>query len=138
MLVNLGTKVEPFLKRIETLRADRDTERGESMARCRAIADDIKNVYGDAEAAGIEPKALKALVKRRALEGQITGLPAEFDEEEARQYETLATQFAGTPLGEWASRAEPDWQERPDEADLAKIGRGRGRRKDTDALADAH
>ena len=136
---DLAARADPFLRRIESLRTDRETERGESMARCRVIADDIKEVYGEAKSKGIEVKALKALVKRRTLEGQIAALPAEFDIDEQAQYQALAEAFGDTPFGRhMAAKAtgqpEPDpWEqdERPDEEHLAKVGRGRGRpRKD--------
>lgn len=114
--------------------ADRDSERGESMARCRRIADDIKEVYGEAKGAGLNVKSLKGHVKRRRLEAKIAAIPAEFDIDEQAQYDALcsvAEAFKGTPMGDHA-REEADalrggnGEERPDEEHLARIGRGRG------------
>lgn len=119
-------RAAPFIKRIENLIADRDSERGESMARCRRIADDIKEVYSEAKGAGLNVKSLKGHVKRRRLEAKIAAIPAEFDIDEQSQYDALcanAEAFKGTPMGDHArERAEAM---RPDEANLTRIGRGR-------------
>ena len=139
---DLAARADPFLRRIESLRTDRATERGESMARCRVIAEDIKEVYGEAKDAGIEVKALKALVKRRTLEGQIAALPAEFDIDEQAQYQALAEAFGDTPFGRMAKQKagavhadDIDMDTRTDEEHLTKIGRGRRRSADASATA---
>jgi hypothetical protein len=104
---------------------ERDSERGEAMARCRQIADSIKEVYGEAKEAGLAVKALKGHVKKRRLEKQIAAIPAEFDIDESSQYDALcavAEAFADTPMGDHLR--EQAEQERPDAEHIARIGRG--------------
>ena len=103
----LPEKAAPFLERIEQLCSNRASEKATSMQRCSAIADDIKEVYKEAKAAGVEVKPLRAVVKRRTLEGQIEALPAEFELDELAQYSTLVDAFGTTPMGEWMNSHRP-------------------------------
>ncbi len=131
----LAEKARPFVARIENLMADRETERGESMARCRRIADDIKEVFAEAKGSGLNVKALKGHVKKRKLEAKIAAIPAEFDIDEQAQYDELcadAERFKDTPMGDHlrekaeAMRGRGNGEEpREDEEHLARIGRGR-------------
>ncbi len=131
---DLAAKAEPFLKRVEAIEAEKESEKGTYMERCKALNEDRKEVYVEAKDVGVNVKALKALVHQRKLEAKIKTLDADFDIDEQAQFAALALAFAGTPFGEHArARAEkaggseeaaPD--ARPDEENLARIGRGSG------------
>jgi uncharacterized protein (UPF0335 family) len=100
---DLATKAEPFVRQIEEIDDDLESEKGEYMSRCRVLRDKRKDVFGDAKDAGIAVKPLKAVVKRRKLENKIAGLPSDFDIDESAQYSALASAFAGTPFGDFAA-----------------------------------
>lgn len=160
---DLASKASAYIERIENLMADRETIKGEMMAKCREIADDIKEVVGEAKSVGVAVKPLKAIIKRRTLQKRIDGLPAEFDIDEAAQFDVLARAFCDTPMGGYfAKRADetrkPDDGDdkdlrprhlrqpgasvaseapaRPDEEALGKVGRGRGRKAASEDAVD--
>jgi uncharacterized protein (UPF0335 family) len=114
-LTNLSDKAKPFLDRIEALHSDRESVRGEAMAKCRAISDNIKEVYVDAKLSGIQTGPLKATVKLRRLQGQIAALPSQFEDNgEAAQYQELSNAFGDLPFGRWARGEDPlTWTEPP-------------------------
>jgi len=82
-------RAEPFLQRIESLYDDLESERGSYMERCRTIRDDIKIVLGEAADAGIPKKALKGLVKFRALKRKQNAIAFGIEDDEAKIYEQL-------------------------------------------------
>ena len=51
-----GTRIKSFIERIERLEEEK-----------KAIAEDIKDVYGDAKALGFKTKIIKAIVKLRKV-----------------------------------------------------------------------
>jgi uncharacterized protein (UPF0335 family) len=104
---DLATKAETYLRLIEEIDEELDSEKVAYMSRCGVLRDRRKDVFGAAKDDGIQVKPLKAIVKRRKLENKIAGLPSEFEIDEAAQYEALAAAFAGTPFGDFAaSRAD--------------------------------
>lgn len=113
---------------------ERDSVRGEAMARCRQLADDIKVVYGEAKDEGLAVKALKGRIKRRQKLREVAAIPAEFDIDETSQYDAqcAADDFAGTPMGAFMQREQAEQarngngeEPREDEEYLKRIGRGR-------------
>lgn len=130
---DLAAKAEIYIRQIEEIDDDLESEKGDYMSRCRVLRDKRKDVFGAAKDNGIAVKPLKAVVKRRKLENKIAGLPSDFDIDKSAQYEALAAAFAGTPFGDFAhARAHANEDDgdvgeaaRPDEEHLAKIGRGR-------------
>lgn len=133
-------KAEAFLKRIETLIAEGESAQGTYMAECKERREDIKEIYEEAKDAGVAVKALKGIVKKRALEKKIAAIPAGLDIDEASAYASLVEGLG--PLGEAAAKAaghkpksddERDFrssaqrqaeQERAAEAALSGVGRG--------------
>jgi uncharacterized protein (UPF0335 family) len=100
---DLAAKAKPFVRQIEEIDDDLESEKGEYMSRCRVLRDKRKDVFGAAKDDGIAVKPLKAIVKRRKLERRIDALPSEFDVDESAQYSALAEAFAGTPFGDFAA-----------------------------------
>jgi len=139
-------QTRPFMERIETLHADLESERGKYMAACKSIREDVKVVYQEAKDAGCNAKALRSLIKWRALEKRQQMIEGGLDEDEgaiyARLVETLgplgmaAASAAGYEDGDDGERADNDDQRdlrprhmtqpdaRPDEEHLARVGRG--------------
>lgn len=131
-------KAEGFLKRIEAVHAELESERGKYMAACRPLREDIKDLYVEAKDAGVPAKALRALVKHRQLEKQQHGLSEGLDIDEQATFETLVEALG--PLGRAAAKAagvevDDDKDVRPrhlkdktearaDEAALDKVGKG--------------
>jgi len=151
----LEGRAQPYMKRIESLMGDLDSERGAYMAKCKPIHEDIREVYAEAKDNGVPVKALKGLVKWREFEKKQAKIGQDFaDLDEKASYDQLIDTLG--PLGFAAARAagyadnddhdtgdqrdvrprhmtQPDAQadgngaepERADEAELARVGRGR-------------
>lgn len=114
-------KAAPFLQRIENLHADLESKKGSYMAECKTVREDIKLVYGEAKEAGVPAKALRGVVKYRALTRKMDAIADGLDIDEQSSYETLVEalgDFASTELGAAVlahvprkgknGRAEPD------------------------------
>jgi uncharacterized protein (UPF0335 family) len=82
-------RAEPFMKRIENLLDDIDSKRGTYMAEVKEVREDIKNVYTEAKDNGVPVKALRSLIKFRALERKQQALSDGLENEEAQIYEQL-------------------------------------------------
>jgi len=134
-------KAEGYLKRIETLLAEMESAKGTYMAECKERREDIKEIYAEAKDAGVPVKALRGVVKMRALDKKLNAIADGLDEDEAEAYELLCEALG--PLGAAAAKAaghksknddderdlRPDAlkqadQARADEAELAKVGKG--------------
>lgn len=130
-------KAEGFLKRIETLLAEMESAKGTYMAECKEWREDIKEIYTEAKDGGVPVKALRGVVKARALDKKLKSIGDGFDIDEKAAYETLCEALG--PLGAAAAKAagyaddnrdlRPDnlkqaEKERADEAELARVGRG--------------
>lgn len=64
----------------------------------KAIADDVKDVYGEAKSRGYDPKTIREIIKLRKMR------PDERREREAMidTYKAALGMLDGTPLGKWA------------------------------------
>jgi uncharacterized protein (UPF0335 family) len=100
---SLEGKSENYLKRIENLLGDLDSKRGEYVAECKVLREDIKEIFVEAKDHGVPVKALKQLVKYRQLEKRQQALSAGLDTDEAAAYDTLVEQLG--ELGMAAKRA---------------------------------
>jgi uncharacterized protein (UPF0335 family) len=109
-------RAEPYLKRIENLLAHIESEKGACGARCKLIHADIKEVYKEAKNDGVPVKALKGLVKYRALEKKQAAIGDGFDLDEAAEFEQLIDALGD--LGIAAARAAGYAPEEDDERDL--------------------
>jgi uncharacterized protein (UPF0335 family) len=143
----LEGRAQPYVKRIEKLLDDLDSERGRYMANCRPIHEDVREIYGEAKENGIPVKALKGLIKWRELEKKQAGIGADFaDIDEKAQYDQLVEALG--PLGFAAAvaaghrSAEPEQEQERDlrppflqEANGGAEPANEGERPDADALA---
>lgn len=147
-------KAEGFLSRIETLLAEMETAKSVYMNECKERRADIKEIYGEAKDAGVIPKALRGVVKARALEKKLDAIPDGFDDDESAAYETLCEALGD--LGRAAAKAKgyakdddekdlrPDAlkqaeKERADADALSKVGRGpEAKAAAVDSLAGKH
>ena len=90
------------LKAVERKNDKLATLQGEYMAACKAEREDIKDIYATAKDRGVQTRALKMLVKHRAIrhrmDRDIVGL-----EEDIRaafqNYDHAANKWDTTPLG---------------------------------------
>jgi uncharacterized protein (UPF0335 family) len=141
---SLGGIAEPFVIRIENVHNDLESLKGEYMQRCQARREDIKQICIEAKDKGVNPRALKGVVKARALQRKIDGIDDGFDETEAAAYRELAETLgplgnaaanrAGFAKGNGDDDLRPPFMKDPDkaaahEAGLKTVGRGRGRPK---------
>ena len=90
-----------LLERIERLVEER-----------KALADDIKEIFGEAKAAGFDPKVMRQMIKERAQ-----------SPEERREWSALCDVYRaalgmldGTPLGDHARKRFEDRQAPPDDS----------------------
>lgn len=132
-------KAEAYLDRIETLLTEMESAKGTYMAECKERREDIREIYKEAKDAGVPVKALRGLVKARDLGKKLEAITDGLDGDEQAAYETLCTALG--PLGQAAARArgygkdDDDRDLRPsnlrndqgraDEAELAKVGKGK-------------
>lgn len=152
---SLEGKSQNFLKRIETINADADSARGTYMAECQVRNEDRKEIYTEAKGAGVPVRALKGLVKKRALQRKADAIADGLDMDESAAYETLCEALGdlGRAAAKRAGHAPKDDDEkdlRPDnlkqadkeraDADaLSKIGRGpEAKAAAVDSLAAKH
>lgn len=89
--------------RIEGIKDDIATEKGESMQRCKSMHKDIKDVYKEAKVRGIPPKPLKQAIEARELNRRIEALRTDLadmvDQESYDQIRLCLGDLADTPLG---------------------------------------
>lgn len=85
-----------FVKRIESLDADRETEKAESRNRCKVFADDIKAVYDEAREVGITTKSLKAKVKINKLEKQVEKIRTGLEDDQYTMLEIIEEALAAS------------------------------------------
>ena len=124
----MEARAKPFLDRIESVLDQLDSERGEYMAACRTLRDDIKEIYEEAKNAEVPKKALKGLVSWRILERKQEKLTADLEADEARVLENLIDALGplGIAAAERAQAGKADRASR-DEAgkdEGEKVGRG--------------
>lgn len=144
-------KAEGFLKRIETLMREMESHKGTYMAECKERRSDIKEIYTEAKDAGVPVKALRGVVKARALERKLDAIPDGLDMDEAAAYETLCEALGdlGRAAATRAGHAPKDDEERDLRPDMLKeaekerfldsLGKGReAKAAAVDSLADKH
>lgn len=98
-------KMASFVSRIENLNDDLATERGEYMARCAAIREDIKQVLFEAKDAGLTKAAVKGVVKIRELEAKAAAVRDDAEYETQNEIDMIRSALGdleGTPLGDSA------------------------------------
>lgn len=91
-----------FVSRVENLHGDLATEKSEFMTRCKVIHSDIKEVLTEAKNAGIPKKALKNVIKHRALLNKVEDVRNDLEGEDQDNFDQLLNalgNFAGTDLG---------------------------------------
>lgn len=104
-------KAAPFLQRIENTLAEMESAKGKYMVEAKAYRDDIKDIYTEAKDAGVPAKALRGVVKYRALERKQDAIADGLDIDEQSSYEVLVEalgDFGDTELGAATiSKAKP-------------------------------
>ena len=98
-------KVAAFYERIENLYSDLATERGEYMAKCKAIREDITDVIDEAkDVAGIPKKVMKAVIKQQQLLEKAEGVRTNLEDlaDEFDQLKHALGLLEDTPLGQAA------------------------------------
>lgn len=99
-------EIDSYVRRIEALDADLDSLRGKYMADCRSIKEDQASVIEEANVRSKVPKkALKKVLKERALARKIEALRAELEGDEQDSFDLLRQalgMLSDLPLGEAA------------------------------------
>lgn len=112
-------KAAPYLGRVENLMKDLESKRGEYMAECKVVREDIKEIYSEAKANGVPAKALKGLVRYRELERKQAKIGDGLDIDEGSTYQQLVEalgDYGDTPLGAAAlgkAPPEDDGEDKP-------------------------
>lgn len=103
-----GTKARRFVKEIEKHDATIESYKGEHAQRCKSVNELKSGVYDLAADAGIAKKALRAIVKARALKRKLAETRENL-EEHVETFDLIAAaigeDFAALPLGEAALNA---------------------------------
>jgi uncharacterized protein (UPF0335 family) len=95
---DIAAKAKPFIDRIEYLEDELRQKREE-------IAESKKIVMEEAEASGVQPKALKAVLRRRKFERAEAEKLEKLDIDEKAQLSALADSLGDTPFGNYAREA---------------------------------
>ncbi|KRQ99250.1 GapR family DNA-binding domain-containing protein [Bradyrhizobium valentinum] len=93
--------VQEILAKIDGFHADLDSERGQSMSRCRNIRESISNCYKEAKARGIPTKELRSLVKIRVNEAKNRDIYEELEADQQQVLSMLATAEGVKDLPLW-------------------------------------
>jgi uncharacterized protein (UPF0335 family) len=102
--------VNSFVARIENLHGEIDSERGKYMAACKGIRAGIKDTLDDAKDSGIPKRALKSVIKARALERKAAAVRDELEAEDQDAHDLLRQalgDLAELPLGRAALGEQP-------------------------------
>lgn len=81
-----GAKILDFVEKVENLHGDLGKLKSEFMLEAKNVHADIKEVYKDAKTAGFNKKALKGLVKKRALEADIEEIQSDLEGDDNDAY----------------------------------------------------
>lgn len=96
-------KTTGFVERIENLHADITAIMMEALSQCKSVHGDIAIVYQEAkDGAGIPKKALKKVVKARALEAKARAVREDLEGEDQDNFDLIRQalgDLADTPLG---------------------------------------
>lgn len=96
-------KVTGFVERLENLNADKQHIMMDALRDCKSVHEDIKLVYQEAkDEAGIPKKALKNVIKARALEAKAAAVREDLENEDQDNYDLIRQalgDLADTPLG---------------------------------------
>jgi uncharacterized protein (UPF0335 family) len=102
-------KVEPHIRKIESFLVELASEKGAYMARCRALKDEIKNVYEEASADGVSRPAFKEAVQTFGLQRKINAIRHKMEKDALEVYDEIITAIEGLddlPLGQAALERE--------------------------------
>lgn len=97
--------VKSFVARVESLEGEIEVFRSEFKERCEAVKEDIAAVIGEALAAGIPKKELKAKLKERATRRKADAIRAKLKSHEQDNFDNLGLalgDFRDTALGKAA------------------------------------
>ena len=99
-----------FVGRIENLHADLEKEKSAYMLACKALREDLKEVFEQAQDKGLPKKPLKAIVKQRALEKKVAACRDDLDDiDHLSAFDIMKAalgDLADLPLGQAAMGAQ--------------------------------
>jgi chromosome segregation ATPase len=89
--------------RLDAIREELLSERGEYMARCKALRELAKDVYDEVNNLGVSKRAFRAFDKRRELRSKLEGEKVHLDSlelvDELDKLEQALSAWEATPLG---------------------------------------
>jgi uncharacterized protein (UPF0335 family) len=98
-------KAQSFIDRCENIDKELEREKGEYMARCKALRGDKKDVLSEAKDQGFNTTAMKAVLKTRALERKVEETRDELDNDVQDSFDNIRLaigDLADLPLGQAA------------------------------------
>lgn len=102
--------VQDVIEKIEAEIANKESERGVYMARCKSINETIEMLYDEAKGVhGLAKKGLKTIIGLRAMDRRKEALVEKLAGGDAEEFDIIAESlgdFASLPLGHAATRAE--------------------------------
>lgn len=103
-------KVKSYVGRIENIHDELEKERGTYMAACKALREDIKDIFDEAKDAGIPRRALKSVIKVRALEYKAEKARDDLEQDDQQAHDRIRLalgDLADLPLGQAALGQQP-------------------------------
>ncbi len=113
-----------ILARCENIERETESATGKHMAWCKEQAKAKKEVLAEGKAAGLSVKALKGLLKQRALSRKIDAIADGFDIDDESQYQLLEEKLGGLadlPLGQAAVAAAKGGKKTGDAKNTATV-----------------
>ena len=102
--------VKEFVGRIENLHADLEKEKSAYMLACKALREDLKEVFEQAQDKGLPKRPLKAIIKQRALEKKAQACRDDLDDiDHLSAFDIMKSalgDLADLPLGQAAMGAQ--------------------------------
>lgn len=100
-----------YVEAVEEFHKELKTKQSLYMSECKAIRTKIKDVLEEAKGQGGDPKAIKAVVKRRELEKKIAAHEAALEDDTQARFKGMLKALGGladTPLGAAALKTAAD------------------------------
>ena len=98
-------KAKSYVERIEAIKAEIASEKGEFMAACKAKQEDIADILEEAKSNGVAKAPLKAVLRTRELERKLEAQREDLEDEQQDSYDAIRHaigDLAELPLGQHA------------------------------------
>lgn len=122
-----ANEITDYVRRIENVLEEMDSEKSKYMSACKEFREDIAEIYAEAKNNGTSKAALRAVIKTRSLERKLEDVRKHLDLDEQDlfdRYRLALGDLADTPLGQAAQMSFRDQLEADEDESKPKKGLG--------------